>query len=670
VKQERVEDSKIDVLLQYMVPFFLFLFAFIIAFNKINEPDTFWHLEMGRYILTTHTFPYHNIFSYTLTNIKFYPVEWFFEVVWYFIYSLSGFTGLIVLKATISGLTALLLLLSFKNHRINKYLSFIIISSVFITAGSYFLDRPQLITYLGISLFVFITSLPEKNKSRVLWLIPVVMLVWVNMHPGAIFGIVFLLAWLMDGFVKLLTHNIEVSAFYRRLTILFVTLLITFLTPNTYHLYSFLFLHLTSFGPKGGLNYIAEFMPPSFSQTPAMFVGLIVFTVIFLIGIFKMPLRYVFFGLVMIPMSFDMRRMVIMALIGIAPGVGIVLNDWFTRLIGLNKAHAIVSAMCALIVIMPFFYVYYQYKTDYVGYKGIGVSQQSYPEQAIDFILDHRIKGNIYNSMNFGGAVIFLGYPYIKDFIDTRLEPERLLLPEVINSINNAALFDVLLSKYKVTYALVETYVPVNYSELLPPQNWYLVYFDDYAQVYVKRDTGNDQIIKQYAYRVFNPYTFLYTITPFLSPEAYFTQDGLLEDVKELVKRVPYSAMANLAYGLTLIYNNFNYEEGLRYIDIAKHIMPYNPRVTLWYGIEHGLNGNTKLMESSFDMVNTLLKYQEGVTNRDKAYMNFIMGYYYYVTGLNFKAIKNLVIALKYDPHFKAAQSLLELVNSRRMFQK
>jgi hypothetical protein len=69
-------------------------------------------------------------------------------------------------------------------------------------------------------------------------------------------------------------------------------------------------------------------------------------------------------------------------------------------------------------------------------------------------------------------------------------------------------------------------------------------------------------------------------------------------------------------------------------------------------------------------MVNTLLKYQEGVTNRDKAYMNFIMGYYYYVTGLNFKAIKNLVIALKYDPHFKAAQSLLELVNSGRMFQK
>ena len=506
---------------------------------------------------------------------------------------------------------------------------------------------------------LFITSIPDVDKKKILWFIPLTMLVWVNMHPGAVFGIIFLFAWLTEGFIDLLKCNIKGEEFYNRLSVFFVTFLATVITPNTYHLYTFLLQNVVSLGSKGGLEYITEFMPTSLSQMPAMFTGLVVFTLIFLTGIFKMPLRYVVFGLVMIPMSFDMRRMVIIALIGTAPGIGMVVNGWFARFKTLSKSQALMAAFGVLIVALPFGYEYYQYKTDFIGSKGIGLQKQFYPDKAIDFILKHHIKGNIYNSINFGGAVLFLGYPEIKDFIDTRLDPERFLLPEVMQSMSNPSAFDGLLKRYNVSYALVETYVPIDYFRLLPAPEWRLVYFDDYAQILVKQGTGNDALIKQYGYTVFNPYTFLYTFSRLLSPNTYFTQPGLLSDLHRLEIVVPYSAMANLAYGLALIYNNSDYADGLRYIDSARRIMPYNPRILLWYGIEHGLDGNTRLMKKSFTLVDSVLKYQKGETDQDKAYMNFIMGYYYYVAGLKTQAIRSLNIAIKPNPGFSKAQTLL-----------
>lgn len=649
--------------LYYAIVSLMFLFAFIFALNKIYEPDTFWHLKLGQYMVTTHSFPYRDIFSNPLAGSRIYPVEWLYEVIGFLLYSSFGYTGLIISTAIVSGLTAVLLLLTMNRYKINAFIGFFVTSSVFIVAGYYFDVRPQIVTYLGIALFAYITSLPDIENKWVLWLIPFIMLAWVNMHPGAVFGIIFLSAWLMEGFISLLNRTLSAGIFLRRLALYCITLVTTVITPSTYHLYTFLLHHVVSLGSKSGLEYIFEFTPLSLSKTPFMFISLVIFTAVFLSGIFKMPLRHVLFGLVMIPMSFDMNRMVIMALIGIAPGIGIVIHGWFAKPGTLKKPSVFMTVVYSAIILSPFCYEFYQYKTDFVGYKGFGVQRQFYPKEAIDFILEHHIKGNIYNSINFGGALIYLGNPEIKDFIDTRLGPETMLLPEVIASISSQPLFDKLLEKYTVSYALVGTYLIINYSQLLSLPDWHLVYFDDYAEIYVKQGTGNDDLIKRYAYSVFNPYTFLYTEAPLLDPDEYFIQRGLLSDLQKLIKEVPYSAMVNLAYGLGVIYNNADYADGIKYIDRAKSIMPYNTRVLLWYGIEHGLHGDTGTMKKSFDAIQIISRYQgEGSPNMDKAYMHFIMGYYYYLSGMNKEAIGNLKKAIKLNPGLTRASRLLDSI--------
>lgn len=109
-RADNVVKSKIPAV---VFPLLLFVFAFIFTFNNIFEGDTFWHLKLGQYILQTHSFPFHDIFSYTFAGMRIYPVEWLFEVTLYAIYSLSGIAGIIVIKSVVAGLTASVLHLIF-----------------------------------------------------------------------------------------------------------------------------------------------------------------------------------------------------------------------------------------------------------------------------------------------------------------------------------------------------------------------------------------------------------------------------------------------------------------------------------------------------------------------------------------------------------------------------
>ncbi len=656
-KDRKIVHAATYGILDIVFLFLVFLLAFLLAFNNISEPDAFWHLKLGQYILDTHSLPYKDIFSYTLAGTPVFPVEWLFEVIWFFIYKHTGIAGLIIAKSMIAGLTAALLYLSALNYRVNRYIGFAVISGIFIAAGFYFADRPQLITYLFIALFVYLISLYDNGHRHLIWLLPLIMLLWFNMHPGAVFGLIFLTGWVFEGFARLLKKEIKTSEYLNYLAVFIAACAASFITPSTYHLYTFLFHHVASLGVKGGLEYINEFKAPNLITDPIMLIMLSVFAAALVTSINRIPFRYVFFGFIMIPMAYGMERMVIVTFIGTVCGVCMVID----KAVSLLKRYKLVSKPFYIaIAALPFLFVLHQYRTDDMGYKSVGIYRSIYPDRAIDFILKHKMKGNIYNEMNFGGALIFLGYPEIRDFIDTRLTPEKVLLPKVANAMESPQAFQSLMHEYNVTYALISTGDPLDYSKLFPEPQWTLVYFDDYAQIYVKRNTGNDELISKYGYRVFNPHSFIYTFEAFVSPQAYFTTPGLFKELQRLVKEVPYSAMAHLAYGVAVIYDNADYTDGLKQIDTAKQIMPYSPTVLLWYGIEHGLNGNIKTMEKSFDTVSNVISGEEHFMNT--AVMNYIMGYYYYVAGQKNQAVKSLKTAVRLDPKLSQAQELLDRI--------
>src|SRR5262245_11626386 len=120
----------------------------IFALNRrfLVDPDTYWHIATGNWILAEHAFPRHDIFSHTAAGQPWVSLEWLAQIILAWTYDRSGWRGLVVLSGLVIALTFVLLykLLSRKLHA-TVALGAAAIWLPF--APNQFLARPHLLTF-------------------------------------------------------------------------------------------------------------------------------------------------------------------------------------------------------------------------------------------------------------------------------------------------------------------------------------------------------------------------------------------------------------------------------------------------------------------------------------------------------------------------------------------
>src|SRR5580765_6760180 len=72
------------------------LLIFTAAAQPITDPDFWWHLRTGKYIVQTRSIPHTDIFSTLRFGSEWVTHEWLSEVFLYGVYRALGFGGLIV----------------------------------------------------------------------------------------------------------------------------------------------------------------------------------------------------------------------------------------------------------------------------------------------------------------------------------------------------------------------------------------------------------------------------------------------------------------------------------------------------------------------------------------------------------------------------------------------
>jgi hypothetical protein len=108
------------------------------------------------------------------------------------------------------------------------------------------------------------------------------------------------------------------------------------------------------------------------------------------------------------------------------------------------------------------------------------------PKAAIDFVRQNGISGNVFNSYDFGGYLIFSGIP---TFVDGRVMPytDDFLWrhAEAVNLIDINKAFQ-LLDNFKVTWTILHPMEPLA-KALARSALWYEAYSDKYSVVFVRR---------------------------------------------------------------------------------------------------------------------------------------------------------------------------------------
>ena len=165
----------------------------------LAEGDTFWHLVVGQKILSTGVWPTADTYSFTAHGTPWITYEWLGEIAMALAAHLGGLRGLAVLLVLQSIVLVLLLYYFAWLYTGSVKAAAVACALLLPLTGIFFTLRPQLLG--GIFLLITLICLENfrRGRSRALWVLPVVFLLWVNTHGSFLVGLLVLALYWASG---------------------------------------------------------------------------------------------------------------------------------------------------------------------------------------------------------------------------------------------------------------------------------------------------------------------------------------------------------------------------------------------------------------------------------------------------------------------------------------
>lgn len=262
------QTTRIHWLLPSITDVFFLVVIGILAFSSqsallLRDSDIGWHIRTGEFILSSHSVPRIDLFSYTRAGQPWFAWEWLFDALIAAIHHAAGLNGVVLFSALILGVTYALLFRFIFRHSGSFVVSLLLTLLAFATAQVHMLARPHIFSWLFTLLWVEALFRFENGKKSALLLLPPLMVIWVNVHGGFILGLVLLALFGCSHVWKYLLS--PGAANRQRVAHLAMALAaciaVTFVNPYGYKLHLHVYQYLsTSFF----LNSIYEFRSPNF----------------------------------------------------------------------------------------------------------------------------------------------------------------------------------------------------------------------------------------------------------------------------------------------------------------------------------------------------------------------------------------------------------------------
>ena len=462
--------------------------------SLLKDPDTLWHVRTGQWILDHTSFPVVDSYSYTVAGHRWISVEWLSDVIFALAYRIADWAGVVIFSTTLcAAIIATLCWYLLRNLRFSAAIAWTAVTALAISP--HFLARPHLFSYLLV-LFWLATLLDSYDKPDFkppTLLLCAIVVFWANLHGSFTFGL-----GLLGIFIGCSCWNKasrrDFSTCRGNLIAAALVGLCALATP--YGIYSAL-LTLETMNLKYALQHIQEWHSPDFQQQRVhlfLLVGLLVALVGF--GVRVRGPRLIIFGVILVLGLSHTRGLLMFFLL--AP---VVLArplsasfPWFRPAPPSLSRQAADSDPVLLYLRRRSFAISLVFLTTAVVVTAaswrqinVGPPETVAPKEAIDFVRRTGIKGNVFNSYNFGGYLIFSNIP---TFIDGRIPPySDAFVRRAGQAVNLADINDAfhLLDEYKVSWVLLRPVEPMA-KALAGRASWREVYSDKYAVVFVRQE--------------------------------------------------------------------------------------------------------------------------------------------------------------------------------------
>ena len=245
-----------------------------LSVKLLNDAGIGWHVRTGQLILSTHQVPREDPFSSQI-SLRWFAWEWLYDVAVGKLEAWCGLNGVVWLTAVvIAAAFAGTFRLAVK--RGTNLLAALILTLLALSASMiHFLARPHVFTWLFALVWFCIldsTESDSRRSGRRLWILPVLMVVWVNVHGGFLLGFVILASywiaslwtWLRSKESRLEESLHKISAGKRTRVLMLVGIasaLASLLNPYGWNLHEHIYEYLTN---RFFMDHIDEFQSPNF----------------------------------------------------------------------------------------------------------------------------------------------------------------------------------------------------------------------------------------------------------------------------------------------------------------------------------------------------------------------------------------------------------------------
>src|SRR4029077_11846885 len=173
------------------------VYAFLAGLHTVSETDLGWQMATGRYIVQHHQIPSTTLFNYTVPNSTWiYPP--FSGVIFYLVYLIGGYVALSLFNALACAATVALAV--WRGGRVTAALAILAVPAIAFRT----VPRADLFTtVLFAAVLVLFISHYEGHRVR-LWLLPLLLLFWVNLHHGFVSGLALLGSYVFSELCDLL----------------------------------------------------------------------------------------------------------------------------------------------------------------------------------------------------------------------------------------------------------------------------------------------------------------------------------------------------------------------------------------------------------------------------------------------------------------------------------
>ncbi|HLD11891.1 MAG TPA: tetratricopeptide repeat protein [Patescibacteria group bacterium] len=521
------KPSLFDLSLKTFVVFSLLLLLLPISVISIRDTDLWWHVRAGEVMWQLKTIPQFDLFSYPIENLRWLNWQWLGDVILYGVFHFFQVNGIIIFKTVFAGLTLLTLLFFAKKLKLPFLFSIVLLALILVTNGDRYLERPEMFSH-----FLFVITLGSlilytHRPHRFVFFFPLLFLVWANLHPAFLVGLV--TVWIFISFETLKRFLSRKFSFIQSSllskksirTLWIVTILSTLsvlINPYTYEIFIAPFKHLSSD------SYMArtyEWMSPfSWAHRDSLYVVFfVIVALLYLFGFFlsakKVNITFLALSGALFFLAYQQTRQIpYFTLGGFLPFLLNLDTGIFQHLP--QKKRPVLKTVLSLLI-GSFFLIssWYLIQNGYILGKerrtfGLGIKDET-PTNASRFLDEAGITGNMYNHYGIGGYLIFAGYPNRLVFMDGRAHYPTSFFDEYIASTNTKEKLHDVIEKYNITYFVLEFPTESKSTgfaaEFLSEEDsgFALVYWDNYALVYLKKIPENEPILSQYAYLYADP---------------------------------------------------------------------------------------------------------------------------------------------------------------------